>query len=175
MREEAQKIEALLFLAGEAVAKSELARLISCPTDEVNKFLTEIQEELIKTGLALTLTDTHAQLTTNPAVSDWLNQYLHDEAQDISGAAAETLAIIAYRGPITRVDIDAIRGVDNRRMIRQLLARGLVRRSGLAGQAPKYVITEEFLQRLGVTATNQLPDYDRLSSEEKIEKFLTKE
>ena len=175
MTSAAQKIEALLFLAGEAVSKNEIARLVELPIDEVDSLLDEVASSLAGHGISLTRTETHVQLVTSPAVSEYLNQYLQKEAEDLSAAAAETLSLIAYRGPISRADIDVIRGVDSRRMVRQLLSRDLIRKIDPSARIPAYAITEEFLQRLGITSTKELPEYETLSSHEKIEHMLTNE
>lgn len=167
-----RKIEALLFLAGEAVSYKELGQLIGQDVAGAKKGVAALAQELHDHGLAITATDTHAQLTTSLQVAQYLQQFLQGEAQHLSAAAAETLAIIAYRGPITRLDIEAIRGVDSRRMVRQLVARGLIRRRKLPAQLPQYSITEEFLQYLGLTAREQLPRFDELHSHEKIEQLL---
>lgn len=167
----AQQIEALLFLSGEAVALKELARLAQCSPSEVQLYLAELSQALTDHGLTILTTDTHAQLVTSPAVADYVRQYIATEAQELSAAAAETLALVAYRGPLTRTDIDVIRGVDSRHMIRQLTARALIRRTPKS-QPTTYTITEEFLQHLGLTSTAELPEYDTLSNHEKVTLLL---
>lgn len=176
MTPEAQKIEALLFLAGEAVPKQELKRLVEQPAEAVEGYLNEIAGELKEHGLALLNTPTHAQLATSSHVAEYLSQYLTGEAEEeLSAAAAETLALIAYRGPLARAEVEAIRGVDSRRMVRQLLARDLVRKADPAARVARYIVTEEFLQRLGLTKAQELPDYETLSSHEKLEALLKKD
>lgn len=172
MNETLQKIEALLFLAGEAVSYQELGQLIGRTAAEAKEGVKALGEELRDHGLTITATATHAQLTTSLGVSEYLQKFLQGPAQQLSAAAAETLTIIAYRGPITRLDIEAIRGVDSRRMLRQLVARGLVRRRKLPSQLPQYSITEEFLQFLGITAVEALPRFEELRNHEKIEQLL---
>ena len=167
-----RKIEALLFLAGEAVSYKELAQLIGQSVESAKDGEMALAQAMQDHGLTITATDTHAQLTTSMHVTEYLQKFLQGEAQHLSAAAAETLAIIAYRGPITRLDIEAIRGVDSRRMLRQLTARGLIRRRKLPDKLPHYSVAEEFLQHLGLTTLQQLPRYDELHSHEKIEQLL---
>lgn len=172
MTEALQKIEALLFLAGEAVSYQELGQLIGQSAAEAQVGVAALRDELEHHGLTITTTATHAQLTTSPHVSDYLQKYLQGPTQHLSAAAAETLSIVAYRGPITRLDIEAIRGVDSRRMLRLLVARGLVRRRKQPAQPPRYSITEEFLQFLGITSLEALPRFEELHSHEKVERLL---
>lgn len=171
----AQKIEALLFGAGEAVPKVELVKAVGESRQVVEEALNEIHQALADHGLALLATDTHAELVTSPAVANWLGQWWASDAGELSKAATETLAIIAYRGPLARYDIDVIRGVDSRHTLRQLLHRGLLRRALGAAPTPRYEITEEFLKRLGLTSRQQLPQFDQLSSHEKLEQLLTRQ
>lgn len=172
MDEALQKIEALLFLAGEAVSYQELGQLIGQSAAEAAAGVAALQKELAHHGLTITATATHAQLTTSPDVSEYLQKFVQGPTQQLSAAAAETLSIIAYRGPITRLDVEAIRGVDSRRILRQLVARGLVRRRKLPSRQPQYSITEEFLQFLGITTRELLPRFEELHTHEKIEQLL---
>lgn len=163
MTDDVRKIEALLFLAGEPVSFNELARLIQKSGEETRSCVKQLVTLLAGHGLALIQTDTHVQLATSTLVSDYLQQFLQGEAAALSTAAAETLAIIAYRGPISRIDIEAIRGVDCRRMLRQLIARGLIRRERHGTALPTYSVTEDFLQHVGMTSREELPDFASLS------------
>lgn len=172
MDETLRKIEALLFLAGEAVSYQELGQLCGQSVEAAQASVAALREELKEHGLTITATPTHAQLTTSRHVSEYLQKFLQGSTQHLSAAAAETLTIIAYRGPITRLDIEAIRGVDSRRMLRQLIARGLVRRRKLPTALPHYSVTEEFLQFLGITSLEALPRFDELHSHAKIEQLL---
>jgi segregation and condensation protein B len=171
----AQKIEALLFLAGEAVALEEMPRVLECSGEDVLAALAEIRQELHDGGLTLIQTETHVQLTTSPRVGSFVANFVQTEAQSLSAAAAETLSIIAYRGPLERSEIDLIRGVDSRRMVRQLLARGLVRKTDDTKLRARYIITEEFLQFMGLQKREELPRFAELSDPEKIQALLKKE
>lgn len=162
-----QKIEALLFLAGEPVSKAELAKLLGENKQNIDQALQELSGALTDHGLSLVQTDTLIELVTSPAVANTLAQWWQDE-EKLSKAAAETLAIIAYRGPLARYDIDVIRGVDSRHSLRQLQRRGLIRRAAGATATTRYEITEEFLKHLGLTGRQQLPQFDQLSAQEKL-------
>lgn len=175
MTDTAQKIEALLFLAGEAVSRRELGRLLQLTPPAVAAAVAELHAALSERGISLVETATHVQLATSPAVSEYVTTYIQGETRDISAAAAETLAIIAYRGPVTRAEIDAIRGIDSRRMIRSLLVRGLIRRDSSSQEATGYSITPEFLLHLGLQRREELPRFAELSSHEKITELLERE
>ena len=172
MDETLRKLEALLFLAGEAVSYKELGQLIDQPAPSAKAAVEKLRTALRDHGLTIVTTDSHAQLTTSRHVTAYLQRFLQGEAQQLSAAAAETLAIIAYRGPMNRIAIEAIRGVDCRRMIRQLVARGLVRRKKLPEQLPVYSITEDFLQHLGLTRREDLPKFEELAQHAKIKDLL---
>lgn len=175
MNEYAKQLEALLFTAGEAVEKSELLELLKIESDVLSSATAEISSHLGESGLSLIETDTHIELVTSPAVAEFLASFNQEDTGELSAAAAETLSIIAYRGPISRYDIDMIRGVDSRRMIRGLLARGVVQRLKQAGRTPLYDITEEFLKQLGFENKTQLPKYTELNSNEAVTKLLAKQ
>ena len=168
MSPEAQRLEAILFLAGEAVSLAELQRVADLTAAQLSGCLDELAAALGEHGLALVRTAEQAQLATAPAVSEFVTQYVTTANEVLSAAATETLALIAYRGPITRPELDAIRGVDSRRMVRQLLRRGLVQMTRPAGRAPQYVVTTELLHQFGVTRVAELPEYDQLANDEAI-------
>lgn len=173
MTDIAQKIEAILFLAGEAVQYSELTRLLKINREELKNYLVELVDSFGSHGLAVLQTDSHVQLVTSASVAEFVAEFVDSESREISAAAAETLAIIAYRGPITRYDIDAIRGVDSRRIVQQLVLRGLILKQPTSGtRAATYVVTAEFLQHIGIADKSQLPDYEVLSQDEKIRRLL---
>ena len=175
MSPEAQRLEALLFLAGEAVSRAELMRLADVSVEQLVELLDELAAGLADHGLTIVSTTEHVQLTTAPTVSGFLKQYVAAEGEELSAAALETLSLVAYRGPITRPQLDAIRGVDSRRMIRQLLARGLVHKVSGTGRVPQYAVTAELLQQLGVRTVAELPQYELLSNDEEITRHLRRD
>lgn len=172
MTPQAQKLQALLFVAGESVPKTELAELLQESLESVDQHLSTLQASLQDHGITLVMTDTHAQLATSPTMADFLTGFQKEDLGELSRAASETLAIIAYRGPITRYDIDMLRGVDSRSMIRGLMRRGVIRRLQRSGRSPLYDITEEFLLNLGIKLREELPEFTTLASHEGIERIL---
>ena len=172
MNQNTKQLEALLLVAGEAVSKKELAGLLTVSIEDLTGLVSELQGELRHHGMALVVSGTHVQLTTSPSVADFLRQFEQEESQHLSKAAMETLTIIAYRGPVSRYDVDIIRGVDSRAMIRQLIKRGLLSRVSLAGQAPMYDVGEEFLRNVGIIRREELPQFTELSNDERLQKLL---
>lgn len=165
-------IEAILFLTGEAVAKRELAAAVHLERDTIEVALSQLQAELAEHGISLVVTATHAQLTTSSSVADLVRQFKETEAVPLSAAALETLSLVAYRGPLTRFEIEGVRGVDCRRMMRQLVARGLVAKLQKTDGVTQYDITEDFLHHAGLTRREELPQFQDLSSHERLTAWL---
>lgn len=173
------KIEALLFASGRALSLKQMAKLIDCSVkeidDEVDR-LTAFYEEQ-KSGLALLRKEKKVQLVSNPHHGKLVESFLKEEfTGPLSRAALETLALVAYRGPITKPAIDMVRGVNSAIMLRTLLIRGLVDRKKSVKDARMYVysLSFDFMRHLGVTKIEELPDYDQLHLHEVLEKFTQK-
>lgn len=172
MREIAQKLEGYLLAIGEPVSRQHLMKLLEVTEEQLLEIANEIQEALRDHGLRLMVTDTSLALVTSPLLGDFLSQFDEGKDDHLSKAAAETLALIAYRGPVSRYDIDVLRGVDSRQMVRQLVRRGLARKVLGEGTVPLYEITENFLQHLGLTARQELPRFAELNDSDKVVQLL---
>lgn len=166
-------LEAYLFYKGEAVAKSALANVLGCDGETLASATTSLQTKLENTALTLVETDSHLQLTTNSAVSSFLTAVRKDElTKEIGKAGAEVLAVILYQQPITKSEIDKIRGVNSNLTLRSLLTRGLVERSQSKGTyGYVYQVTPELLTHLGVRTQQDLPGYAEIR--DRIELFET--
>lgn len=175
MNEILQKLEAFLFVSGEPVAFVELAKRFNVSMAALQNHLVDLRQELEGHGLDIVTTDTHVQLVTASAVAEFLATFAEKEHEELSRAAAETLTIIAYRGPISRSEVDAIRGVDSRRMIRQLIHRGVLRQIQQSGRVPLYDVSSEFFQTAGITQRDELPEFETLSKDENIERILNQQ
>jgi segregation and condensation protein B len=161
MNLEAQ-IEAVLFYKAEPMQKTALAELFSVSLPEVEVALGALAASLTNRGVQLVLTDTVVQLATASAASALIEQVRKDELRgDIGKAGAETLSIILYRGPISRIEIDRIRGVNSAFIIRNLLIRGLIERKPhpTDSRSFTYVITTQLLNQLGITNRESLPEF----------------
>ncbi len=162
-----QKIESLIFVAGRPVNISKLASLCKIDRAEILKEIEILSQKYKKdSGLTLIFDDNEVQIATNPECAPVVGELLKEEREGkLSRAAIETLAIIAYRQPITRPEIDIIRGVNSSIMLRVLLLRGLVerRKSGQDQRMFEYVVSFDFMKMLGVSNKKELPNFEELN------------
>ena len=160
----AAQVEGLLFVASEAVAPSQLAEALDVSVSGVEVALNELEAALSKRGLRLQRHSGRVQLTTAPELAAAIEQFLGLESTSrLTRAALETLAIIAYRQPITHPQIDAIRGVNSDSMLKSLLNKGLIYESGRAegpGRPILYITAPTFLQHLGLNSIAELPSLE---------------
>jgi segregation and condensation protein B len=156
-------VEAVLFYKTEPYNFDALARLLEVSEAEVREACTQLAEQRQTSGLRLVMTDREVQLVTAPEQSDLIEKVRKDElSQDIGKAGAETLSIILYRGPLTRAEVDRIRGVNSTFIIRNLLVRGLVekRDNPKDARAMLYAGTPALYTHLGITKREELPDFE---------------
>jgi segregation and condensation protein B len=155
------KLEALLFVAAEAVTTAQLAAALDVAPSVVERGLNELDDSLSTRGLRLQRNAGRVQLTTAPQLAELIERFLGLEATThLSRAALETLAIIAYQQPVTRPQIDAIRGVNSDSMMKSLLHKGLILESGRAdgpGRPILYSTAPEFLQHFGLNSILEMP------------------
>ncbi len=157
----AAKIEAMLFVSAEPVATAQLAQALDVTASVVERGLKELEESLQARGLRLQRNAGRVQLTTAPELASLVETFLGLEAiTHLSRAALATLAIIAYQQPVTRPQIDSIRGVNSDGMLKSLLGKGLILESGRTdgpGRPILYSTTPEFLQHFGLSSILELP------------------
>jgi len=129
--------------------------------EEVQEALSSLQNSTRKDGICVSVLDGHYRLVSAPEAAATVRRFLQEESSsELSRSALETLAIIAYRGPLTKTRIEAIRGVASDTMLRNLLARGLVVTAGKStdpGRPDLYAISHGFLQHFGLTSQTELP------------------
>jgi segregation and condensation protein B len=154
-------VESLLFVADEAVSIDRLASALELDAPQVEQALLELQEEYEARGLRVQQKRQRVQIVTAPEASPYIQRFLGLELTGrLSPAALETLAIVAYRQPVTRAQIEDIRGVNSDSVIRTLVNRGLVEELGRLDQAGRPIIygtTFEFLQQFGLSRLEELP------------------
>lgn len=168
-------IESLLFVSGEPVKKQTLAKICQISKNEAEAAVGELAEEYQKNrGLRIIGKGDAYQLATCAENSQYVNQLVSGELNaELSKSALETIAIIAYRGPITRLQIEAIRGVNCTYTLRNLLVRGLIERRETADvRGYLYEISFELLKFLGVGSVKDLPEWEKLSKNEKVAELL---
>ncbi len=158
-------IESLLFVSAEPIKIKKLAKFCNRPIPEVENALMELQNEYRIRGLRILKKSSKVQMVTAPEVAQYTQKLIKSELQeDLSRASLETLAVIAYRGPISRIKIEDIRGVNSSFILRKLLIRGLIERiiNPKSRRSFLYRISFDFLKRLGIEKIEDLPDYETL-------------
>ena len=163
-----QKIEAILFWKAEPVSVKKLASLLGADAAAVKTAIAELAQSLQGRGLALVQTDEEVMLGTAKELAPLIEQLTKEElARDLGKAGLETLSIVLYQGPISRADIDYIRGVNSQFILRALLVRGLIERVDNPGDARSflYKATLDALAHLGVSKITDLPEYEAVRAD----------
>ena len=160
------KIEAVLFAYGEPISIERLGKILKINPAELESALKDMETELSRQerGIVLIKNVGKIQLATKPELTGLLEGIIKQEfTEDLTPAALETLSIIAYAGPISRADIEYIRGVNSSFTMRNLLLRGLVERTIDPKRANAYIYTASFdlIKRLGILKVEDLPDYEK--------------
>lgn len=171
------KLEAILFTAGEPTSVKSLARVLDIQEDETGPLLQELARQYEERGAGLrVLTSAEGvQIVTAPDAAQAVEVFVKSGMREkLTPAAAETLAIIAYRGPISRAGVEAIRGVNSSFTLRLLALRGLVVRAPhpTDRRAFAYEVSAEFLRHLGITSIESLPAFAELRSHAGMTKLV---
>jgi segregation and condensation protein B len=154
------QLEALLFVAEKPLSRAEIARLAGVDLDAVDERLGDLEVTLAKRGIRVVLAGDRVELATAPEAGALVARYVGADAVRLSPASLETLAIVAYRQPITRAGIERIRGVDSDYTVRTLVHRRLIMEQGRSeapGRPILYGTGFEFLERFGLTSLDDLP------------------
>lgn len=157
------KIENILFAAGDSMATSELARILGIPEAELEAALeTEQERREASYGLVFRRLEDRVQLATRSEYAHLLMDLFGSKSgEELTKAMLETLSIIAYKQPVTRGEIEELRGVNTSYILSALQERGLVTEAGrkeALGRPILYVTSEEFLRHFGLTSTKELPE-----------------
>ena len=168
-------IEGLLFVVGDdGLDLDEISKILEISKDETKELIKELQNDYQSSdrGIRIDFLGDKLKLTTKKGHNIYYQKLLTTEDNNtLSQAALETLAIIAYNQPITRVKVDELRGISNNHIIRKLVAKGLIKeggRSNMPGRPILYETTSEFLDYFGLSSIDELPDMrDFLEEEEK--------
>lgn len=162
-------VESLLFVADRPLTVEDLASALEVEAEDVENTLQALDVECQARGIRLQHKGEHWQLVSAPEAGPKLERFLGMEILGrLSQAALETLAIVAYRQPTTRAQIEAIRGVHSGGVLRMLVRRGLLDQVGRAetvGRPILYGISFEFLQQFGLTSVQDLPQWEELGKE----------
>ena len=169
-------LEGLLFVVGEeGLSLNQIEDVLSISEEEAKELIRKLKKDYEdeSRGLRIDFLGNRFKITTKFEHKEYYQKLLENpETNTLSQAALETLAIIAYNEPITRIKVDEIRGVGSATLIRKLVAKGFVKeggRSTLPGRPILYEVTNEFLDYFGLSSTEDLPSIDELKPKEEIE------
>ncbi len=163
-----KQIEAILFYKAEPVKIKKLADILDTDVRTVKSGLEKLLTDLNGRGLTLIISDDEAMLGTSRDASSVIEKLRKDElSSDLGKAALETLSIILYQGPISRTNIDYIRGVNSQFILRSLLIRGLIERVDNPEDSRSFLYKPslELLAHLGVSRIEDLPEYQSINNE----------
>lgn len=170
------QIESILFVTSKPISLREIATAIKCKEDEVKQAIEDLKAKYNhdQSGLRILVVDDKVQMATNPDNAGLVDLFIKQEAVgELTRAQLETLTVIVYRGPVTRPELEQIRGVNCALILRNLLIRGLVEEEEKADKLlPTYVLSMEAMRHLGVASVSELADYENLSKHEYVEKVL---
>ena len=173
-----QTIEAILFTAGKAVGLVKLAKLVGISKQEAEDAVAALdaQYKAQKRGLAIIRNEKEVELVSSPDTAETVSAFLKDETTgELTRPSLETLTIIAYRGPVAKSEIELIRGVNCSLILRNLRMRGLIEEELNDSGIEIYSVSLNFLKFLGISSVKELPEFDRLSSDERLNDLLENE
>lgn len=165
-------IESILFISGEPVKIARISKIAGVAKPEVENAIMMLQNDYANRGLAIIKKEDMIEMATNPENSEFVSELVKSEIQEnLSQAALEVLSIVAYRSPITRAEIETIRGVNSSYTLRSLLMRGLIERidNPSDNRGYLYKVSFDFMKTLGIESIEKLPDWETLSKDGRIE------
>src|SRR3989338_737153 len=164
------QIESILFFKNEPVALAELAKILDVPRENVQITINKLQKEYENKGIVLVTNDDEVSFGTSPETSELIEKLQKEEfSRELGRAGLETLAIVLYRGPVARREIDNIRGVNSGFTLSTRLVRGLIERTEGESRGYTYKPTLKLLQHLGISKREELPEFETAFKE--ITKF----
>ena len=179
MTELAKIIEAILFVSGEPVQLGAIARALEVTELEVSAAADELASDYDynRRGICLKRFGSHIQLSTRPDYAPQIEKLLQPiQKQSLSQAALETLAVVAYKQPVTRLDIEAVRGVKCDYSVQSLMNKGLIEEVGrkeTLGRPILYGTTDAFLSHFGLTSLEDLPQPPKSQQDSPAEPLVT--
>ena len=176
MQDLKSKIESLLFISAKSMSIKSLAELMSVKVEQVEQAGDELVAELkaAHRGIQIIRNKESLQMVSSPENAELIQAFVKDETTgELSRPALETLTIIAYRGPVSKMDINRIRGVNCSLILRNLLLRGLIeQKDDKTKNESYYIVTFDFIRFLGLSSVQDLPNYAKLNKHETLEKML---
>lgn len=173
------QLESLLFISSKPLSLKEMGELTGAKVKDIEATLDELAHSYKEAarGFILIKNNSQYQLTTAPENSDLVSKFLKDEISgELSQPSLEALTIIAYRGPITKLELERIRGVNCSLILRNLLIRGLIEEKvDKQKDETFYSVTLDFIKFLGISSLDELPDYEKLHQEESLEQVIAQD
>ena len=163
------KIESVLFIHGEPISEKKLGKVLKADQEDIRQALRELQADCEARGVRLIEKSGEWQFVTAPESSDIVETLIKAEySENLSRAALEVLAIVAYKGPLTRAEVEFIRGVNSVYSLRNLLMRGLIEKkeNEKDGRSHLYSVTFDFLRHFGLTDAKNMPQYEEFHKAE---------
>jgi len=173
-----KKIDVILFYMAEPVEISFLAKTLEVSKKEVLEAVNELQKSLENCGVRLVHHNEEVTLVTAPEYAETIEKIVKEERErDLGRAGIETLAIVAYKGPVSKKEIEYIRGVNSQWALRNLLLRGLVEKQNNETDmhVVVYSITGDTLRYLGLSHITDLPEYEKIQKQLKIESVFNQD
>lgn len=153
------KIIAILFYSSESIKISSLAKNFNLEKDIVRETLNAANNDLKEIGLIIIFDKNEAQLVALPEYTNIIEEFYDSTPQPLSQPALETLSVIAYKQPISKDEVDEIRGISSEQSIRNLLSKKLIEKT-IKNNITKYKTTIEFLKLMGIESLKQLDNYN---------------
>jgi segregation and condensation protein B len=170
------KIESLLFISAKPIGMKDMVQLIKKDAKEIQTAAEELMADYLekKGGLQIIKNGSSYQMVSAPENSSLIQDFIKDEtAGELTRPSLETLTIIAYRGPIAKLELERIRGVNCSLIIRNLLLRGLIEiKQDKKKNETYYSVTFDFIRFLGINDIKDLPNYEKLSKDDTLDKIL---
>lgn len=171
-----RNLESLLLVATRPMSLKKLAEQTSVTVGDIEQAMMQLKEKYNTedSGIHLLEHGSTVQFVTSPTSSALVTEYLKEEqAGELTRPALETLTIVAYRGPISKIQLDTIRGVNCSLILRNLMIKGLVESKSAKDKfQTTYTVTTDFIRFLGLTDISQLPDYEQLHVDERLEQII---
>lgn len=158
------QLEAILFTSARPFTVKRLAEILDAPSKDIEEALVEYDARLESSSLMLQRVGAEILLVTRPEYAEVVQKIARDEIHgELTRPALETLTILAYRGPLTRPELEQIRGVHCSMILRNLMLRGLIEeKEDMRLGQPLYVVTSDYVRHLGLKSLEELPKYEEL-------------
>ncbi len=171
-----ERVETLVFLSKDMLSIEELAKFFEVNNDEMKEIVLKLKEDRKETGINIKIENNIISLVSNPLFGEDVKKFFNPEMKlkKLSKSTMETLAIIAYKGPITKGEIEKIRGVGVEKVMSNLLEKNLVYISGKKksiGTPNLYEVTEDFYSYLNIKNKDELPGYEQFEKIKLVNKL----